>query len=321
MTIIDSNGRPVIGFYGKDGQVSIGTLLNPGKLFLVDSSGKQVFRVYGQSAQLVIGDAGNGGSIFIRDSSGKDVFRFLGQNSMLDIGGLNKAGNVNIKDSSGKDVLKFDGNGKVWMLNESKPVITFSKDGNISLGGNGLVDGSITLKTKDEKSGIVVDANHHQISMFKNDKATITMSGDSGDILFHNADCAEEFDISESENAQPGTVMVFDNGDKLVESKKAYDKRVAGVISGACNLKPGIVLGKKQSHSKRAPLAILGKVFCKVDASKSSVDVGDLLTTSNVPGHAMKATNRSRAFGSVIGKALQSFRNGRSMIPILIALQ
>ena len=65
---------------------------------------------------------------------------------------------------------------------------------------------------------------------------------------------------------------------------------------------------------------MIGKVFCKVDADAAPVDIGDLLTTSNTPGHAMKATDRERAFGAVIGKALAPLVSGRGLIPVLVAL-
>ena len=72
---------------------------------------------------------------------------------------------------------------------------------------------------------------------------------------------------------------------------------------------------------RRAPVALLGKVFCKVDASLAPIAVGDLLTTSPTPGHGMKATDSAKAFGAVIGKALRPFKDGLGLIPILVALQ
>jgi hypothetical protein len=79
-------------------------------------------------------------------------------------------------------------------------------------------------------------------------------------------------------------------------------------------------LGKKQSQSNRWPLALTGKVFCKVDAQYSPIRVGDLLTTSPTQGHAMKAVEPLKAFGAVIGKALRPLPEGKGLIPILIAL-
>jgi hypothetical protein len=142
-----------------------------------------------------------------------------------------------------------------------------------------------------------------------------------GDIQLSNADVAEDFDISGAESVQPGTFMVFDSEGTLSESYHAYDNRVAGVISGAGDHKPGLVLDKRKSPRNRQPVALMGKVFCKVDAQFGAVAVGDLLTTSPTPGHAMKAADPAQAFGAVIGKALQRLVDGQGLIPILVALQ
>ena len=141
------------------------------------------------------------------------------------------------------------------------------------------------------------------------------------DILLKGGDCAEHFDVSSLAEAEPGTVMVVNDDGRLEPSERAYDKRVVGVVSGAGDLKPGIVLDKRQTQSDRMPIALLGKVYCKVDARHTAVDVGDLLSASATPGHAMKAVDPLQAFGSVIGKALRPLKAGKGLIPILIALQ
>ena len=135
------------------------------------------------------------------------------------------------------------------------------------------------------------------------------------------ADCAEEFDVVATEETGPGTVMVLDEHGKLQPSQEAYDKKVAGVISGAGDYRPGIILDKKEPSENRMPVALVGKVYCKVDAQYASIEVGDLLTTSDTLGYAMKADDPFKAFGSVIGKALRPLREGQGLIPILIALQ
>jgi hypothetical protein len=66
---------------------------------------------------------------------------------------------------------------------------------------------------------------------------------------------------------------------------------------------------------------MLGKVYCKVVADAAPIEMGDMLTTSSVPGHAMKAVDPFRAFGAVIGKALGPLSEGRGLIPILVVLQ
>ncbi len=147
----------------------------------------------------------------------------------------------------------------------------------------------------------------------------------TGDIRLMNQDCAEDFDISIDHSVvDPGTVMVLNHEGQLEPSQREYDKRVAGVISGAGGFKPGVILGRQSSeanNSKRVPIAMMGKVFCKVDANFGPIEVGDLLTTSPTLGHAMKADDPCKAFGTVIGKALSPLNYGQAMIPILVALQ
>lgn len=140
-----------------------------------------------------------------------------------------------------------------------------------------------------------------------------------GDVLLQNKDCAEDFEMTG--DVEPGVVVVIDPSGNLRQCETAYDKRVAGVVSGAGDYRPGIILGRQQPQGNKLPVALLGRVHCKVDARYSPIEVGDLLTTSPTPGHAMLANDAARAFGTVIGKALQPVAAGQALIPILVALQ
>jgi hypothetical protein len=135
------------------------------------------------------------------------------------------------------------------------------------------------------------------------------------------SDCAEDFDVASAAEIDPGTVMVLSEGGALKPSESAYDRRVAGVISGAGDYQPGLILGRGDSSHERMPLALVGKVYCKVDATYGTIEVGDLLTTSPTPGHAMKASDPVKAFGSVLGKALRPLHTGLGLIPVLVSLQ
>ena len=141
------------------------------------------------------------------------------------------------------------------------------------------------------------------------------------DIQLTNQDCAEDFDMSEAEQIEPGAVTVLNQEGDLQQSQEPYDKCVAGIVSGAGGYRPGITLGKQESQDNRIPVALLGKVYCKVDAEYSPIEVGDLLTTSSTPGHAMKAADPVKAFGAVLGKALRPLKEGQGLIPVLVALQ
>jgi hypothetical protein len=142
-----------------------------------------------------------------------------------------------------------------------------------------------------------------------------------GEIWANAGDCAEDFDVADTSRCEPGTVMVVGPEGVLYPSRSAYDRRVVGVVSGAGSFRPAIVLDKQQATADRRPIALMGKVYCNVEATSSPIEMGDLLSTSDVPGHAMKAADTGRAFGAVIGKALRSLAHGRGLIPILVALQ
>jgi hypothetical protein len=138
----------------------------------------------------------------------------------------------------------------------------------------------------------------------------------SGDIKF--ADCAEDFEIANTSCAEPGTVMVMDDKGVLTPCIRAYDTRAIGIVSGAADLRPAIVLGRCEDGLPRAPVALAGKVFCKVDADRGPIRCGDLLTTSETEGHAMAVRDAAQALGAVVGKALRPFPAGRGLIPVLV---
>jgi hypothetical protein len=151
---------------------------------------------------------------------------------------------------------------------------------------------------------------------------SVTGNVTATDVMLAGKDCAEEFDVVNAVQLEPGTVVVFDGNGAISQSKEPYNKRVAGVISGAGEYRPGLVLGRVGSSGEgKAPVALIGRVYCKVDASYAPIAVGDMLTTSPTPGFAMKASDPSMAFGAVVGKALASVDAGRELIPILVTLQ
>src|SRR5262245_3570556 len=146
------------------------------------------------------------------------------------------------------------------------------------------------------------------------------------------ADFAENFDVNVettcSEAMAPkvkaGMVVSIDptNPGKLSLSTQAYDRRVAGVISGAGGVKPGMVMSQEGTLvDGKQPVALSGRVYCWVDASLGAIEPGDLLTTSSTPGHAMKVTDTAKAQGAIIGKAMTGLKEGKGLALVLVTLQ
>jgi hypothetical protein len=115
---------------------------------------------------------------------------------------------------------------------------------------------------------------------------------------------------------EPGTVLVIGADGRLQVSTTAYDTGVAGIVSTA----PGVSLGaKEEGNPGEALIAVAGRVPCKVDASNGPIHPRDLLTTSNRPGYAMKATDPK--IGTILGKALGSLESGTGTIEVIVTLQ
>jgi hypothetical protein len=136
------------------------------------------------------------------------------------------------------------------------------------------------------------------------------------------ADVAEPFQMSARDIPQ-GAVVVIDekNPGHLAMSDRAYDHRVAGIVSGANGVKPGLTLHQEGVLEGGQNVALSGRVYVLADAANAPIQPGDLLTTSPVPGHAMKVTDHVKAQGSILGKAMGSLAQGRGMVLVLVSLQ
>ncbi|MBD3335247.1 MAG: hypothetical protein GF355_06995 [Candidatus Eisenbacteria bacterium] len=138
------------------------------------------------------------------------------------------------------------------------------------------------------------------------------------------ADIAEPFNIGGSQSVEPGMVVTIDPArpGELTVSTRAYDRCVAGVVSGAGDVDPGLIMAEKGSAADgEHPIALTGRVYCRATAANGPIQPGDLLTTSGVPGHAMRAADHDRAQGAVIGKAMTSLADDTGLVLVLVTLQ
>ena len=135
------------------------------------------------------------------------------------------------------------------------------------------------------------------------------------------ADVAEKFPTSDK--VERGMVVAIDppNPGKLCLARGAYNRRVAGVVSGANDFPVGAVLGNRPGHEDAPPIALSGSVYVWCDAVSGSIESGDLLTTSDTPGHAMKVRDLARAQGAILGKAMTRLESGKGLVLVLVTLQ
>jgi len=108
---------------------------------------------------------------------------------------------------------------------------------------------------------------------------------------------------------------------QLKLSREPYDTRVAGIVSGANGVHPGLTLRQDGLLADGKNVALSGRVYALADASKTPIRPGDLLTSSTSPGRVMKVTDPSRAQGAVVGKAMSALPQGLGLVLVLVTLQ
>ncbi|MEW5702083.1 MAG: hypothetical protein AB1792_07640 [Candidatus Zixiibacteriota bacterium] len=200
--------------------------------------------------------------------------------------------------------------------------------------------GDLRLANEEGFNSVVIQAaeavgNGAQIALYDSDSnATIVLDAEPGTgpgrvttqvlEITGGADLAEQFTIHPSASGAPpvpGAVVCLDPahpGD-LVVSDAAYCRTVAGIISGAGGVIPGMLMRQDGSAADGThPVALTGRVYV---LANGPVAVGDLLTTSGTPGHAMRVVDHELARGAIIGKAMTALDSGSGLVLALVSLQ
>ncbi len=282
-----------------------------------------------------------------------DVIVKNGGNIIAESAGLN-TGNVNLNGGGdvildgGQLTLEYDGNVRAWMkqsYNSSwinlhngddertvylRSGTPFSTDGGVlslytyegtetvKLDANVGDGGYLSLRTNEGDATIILDSDNEGKGRVTCDEIR----------LMGGADLAEYFDIvdvkNDINNLEPGTIVSIDpeNPGKLIPCDQAYDKKVAGIISGANGIDPGMLMGHDNTiASGDFPVALTGRVYVKADNSNGKIKPGDFLTTSDKTGYAMKVKKINKAKGAIIGKAMTSLEDSEGLVLVLVTLQ
>jgi hypothetical protein len=296
--VVQNGGHvPVVTIEAATGTVTAGGGTKHGALALRTADGKSRVRLNGGTAECLLGGNGCGGDLALFGASAvtpapaaKATVDIRGTDAVIRAGG----------NGANAHLVLCRGDAATLAAPTSGTIELRASDAAVRIGGAGQ-DGDL----------VMFNAQFVQ---------TIHVNGKTGDIALANADCAEEFDVVDSD-IEPGTVLVLGDDGRLRACDSAYDTRVAGIVSGAGDYRPALVLDRQPQRENRRPVALAGKVCCKVEADSAPITVGTLLTTSALTGHARAATERERAFGAVIGKALAALASGTGVVPVLVSLQ
>lgn len=116
-------------------------------------------------------------------------------------------------------------------------------------------------------------------------------------------DIAEDYPTRD-DSLTPGDLVSIDPSEKsfVKKSEGLNDDAIIGIYSE----NPALRLSQPDASidgAKAIPVALAGRVEVKVSSENGPIKPGDYLTSSSIPGHAMKA----KKSGLIIGQAMESF--------------
>jgi hypothetical protein len=116
------------------------------------------------------------------------------------------------------------------------------------------------------------------------------------------SDIAEAYNTATDTPLEPGDVVSLDPtiDAGVMQSQVPYDTSLLGVVS----TQPGAVLGNNNPDSGGSVLvALAGRVPVNVTDDNGDINIGDELTSADIPGYAMRSTEPGR----VVGVAMENF--------------
>jgi len=170
---------------------------------------------------------------------------------------------------------------------------------------------SISSLTNSTGNAVVSVTYSGNIDLQPSSGHTVNVLGNVSALNFNStsADLAEKYTSDQA--YQPGTVLVFGGISQVTACTSAEDHRAAGVVSTL----PAYLMNSELSDVAVA-VALAGQVPCNV---VGPVSKGDVLTTSNVSGHAHTLDFSLFRPGCVIGKALENCGPGLHKILIFVS--
>jgi hypothetical protein len=313
----------------------------------------------GDGAQISLWN-GAGSATILLDADEEGVGRVRADGAFLGGAEVQTDGTIIIKNGSDVATIKIDPSEStpsegsqisMWNSTGTATILLDADDDGIGrinadaamIGGSEIqTDGTIIIRNGSNVPTIKIDpsesapAEGGQISLWNaSGVASILIDGDFNNSgrgristneleITGGADIAEPFLVNNMDEIEPGTVLSIDplNAGQLKIASNSYDRCVAGIVSGASEINPGLILKQTGTNADGKHLvALTGRVYCKAEAHNRPIRPGDLLTTSDLPGFAMAAGDMNRAQGAILGKAMTGLKNGQGLILVLVTLQ
>lgn len=290
-----------------------GQSLGNAKVTIQNSTGNVGIGHTSPASRFVVADGNNSTRSFQVDSVGRGTFR-MDDNAFQDVLKLQNAGmtaaghGAGIQFSLGQTNAPFTA-GKINMVAEDTWAAAANRDSSLQFAT--ALDGNVSEKlriTSTGNVGIGTATPNNKLSVVGNIAASgsITANVASPDLaeMIPAADGVEEADVVAADPASAETVKKAGRADSLL-----------GVIAdNNSSFKINPYEGMADAPKNIKPLVLAGRVPVKVTGEGGPVKIGDYLSASATPGHAMKATRA----GATVGKALAGFDKDRGTVLALI---
>jgi len=225
-------------------------------------------------------------------------------------GGQNPPLNLNIDPTPGVSAKYLLGGGDGGILYDPNGFCRLRGQFEINLeSGSGPSgrDGLIIKSSSDNTESVILTNTEGFLFYRTENRGPAKITAKS--LTITGGDVTEARHSTTGEQFAPGSVVVFDETQqgRIRLATTPYDKKVAGVISGAGKYFAGVCLLQEELAKGALPVAQSGSVEV---LAVGPVEVGGLLTSSWEPGYAMAAKNRRKRQGAVIGKAVTALKAG-----------
>lgn len=243
------------------------------------------------------------GELTLQSISSGNIQFFSAANTFSSDGNLRMAGSLTLSDPSAES--SFTGNVAIGSTDPSYRLDV--QDSQTSTSAARIYNSSIS----NDASGLIIKLGNTSTSTHATNKwltfeqdgigivGMIKGNGSTG-IQYQTggiADFAEYLRKDENQKIDFGSVLCLEENGFATPCTKE-----GGKIVGVASERPSF-LGGENLGNKSVPAGLIGEIITKVSNVNGPINTGDLLTSSQIPGYAMKATKE----GTAIGRALQSF--------------
>ncbi|MDO8583143.1 MAG: site-specific integrase [bacterium] len=303
------------GFFAGGLGINGGNLTSTATTFNLLNSGVTTLNIGGAATTINLGVAAGALNIKSNLVVSKDI----------SLSSFTSNGGILYTNGSGKVLQTSAGSSSDCFMGGSSPAFSpcanlFNNISTASISGNLTALGNVGIGIASPSAKFEIAGGQTKIEISTQYSQRLCHNGSADDSSTQNVllgDCdASQADIAEYYGSkditiEAGDIVIADSGAKAVgANSKAYvkksDSSYQGSVIGIVSTNPYDAFGRDFDKSEYSfPVALAGRVPLKISLENGPIKAGDLLTSSSIPGVAMRSTKT----GLIVGKALEDLNS------------